>query len=95
MAHRTLAFRAFPKTAPAQRDLLSRDQVIDGLPEGDSRIRVRHAKPKSLVDAVNAALELEAIKRVIDKLVTSNICRLQVDHGVSASCDDIDKYGAN
>ena len=36
---------------------------MDGLTEDDFRIRVRHAKPKSLDDAVKAALELEAINR--------------------------------
>ena len=50
--------------APAQRDLLSRDQFIDGLTEDDFRIRVRHAKPKLLDDAVKAVLELEAINRL-------------------------------
>ena len=63
MALRTLAFRTFPKMAPAQRDLLSRDHFIDGLTEDDLRIRVRHAKLKSLDDAVKAALELESINR--------------------------------
>ena len=63
MALRTLASRAFPKMAPAQRDLLSRDQLIDGLTEDDFLTRVRHAKPKSLDDAVKAALQLEAITR--------------------------------
>ena len=63
MALGTLASRAFPKMAPAQRDLLSRDQFIDSLTEDDFRIRVRHAKPKSLDDAVKAPLELEAVIR--------------------------------
>ena len=49
--------------APAQRDLLSRNQLIDGLTEDDFGIRDRHAKPKSLNDVVKAALKLEAINR--------------------------------
>ena len=49
--------------ALAQRNLSSRDQFIDGLTEDDFRIRVRHAKPKSLDDAVKAALEIKAIDR--------------------------------
>ena len=63
MTLRTLASRAFPKMTSAQRNLLSRDQFVDGLTEDNFYIRVRHAKPKSLEDAVKAALELEAINR--------------------------------
>ena len=58
MALRTLASRAFPKMALAQRHLLSRDQFIDGLTEDDFCICVRRAKSKSLDDAIKAALEL-------------------------------------
>ena len=61
MAVRTLASRAFPKMAVDQRDLLARDQFIDGLTEDSFRLRVRRSKPTSLDDAIRAALEFEAI----------------------------------
>ena len=62
MAARTLASRAFPGMAIEQRDVLSRDQFIEGLGNDEFRLRVRLAKPPSLDDATKAALELEAIK---------------------------------
>ena len=61
MAVRTLASRAFPKMAVDQRDLLARDQFIDGLTEYSFRLRVRRSKPTSLDDAIGVALEFEAI----------------------------------
>ena len=69
----TLGSRVFPKTAPAQRDLLSRDQFIDGLTEDDFRIRVRRAKPKSLDDAVKEAIDTsEAKRRTEERAVKSS-----------------------
>ena len=61
MAVRTLASRAFPKMAVDQRDLLARDQFIDGLTEDSFRLRVRRSKPTSLDDSIRVALEFEAI----------------------------------
>lgn len=62
MAIRTLASRAFPQMPIDQRDLLARDQFIDGLINADFRFRVRHAKPSTLDDAIKASLELETIQ---------------------------------
>ena len=61
MAVRTLASHAFPKMAVDQRDLLARDQFIDGLTEDSFRLWVRRSKPTSLDDAIRVALEFEAI----------------------------------
>ena len=59
-AIRGLAAQAFPTMDIAQRDLLSRDQFLDGLRDGNLRLRVRYGNPKSLDDAIRIALEVNA-----------------------------------
>ena len=64
MAIRSLAARVFPKMSVDQRDILARDQFIDGLAEDEFRLRVRRSKPSSLDDAIRVSLEFEAIDAV-------------------------------
>ena len=59
-AIRGLAAQAFPTMDIAQRDLLSRDQFLDGLRDSNLRLRVRYGNPKSLDDAIRIALEVNA-----------------------------------
>ena len=42
------------------RDILARDQFLDGLNNGHLRLRTRYGKPSSLEDAVRTAMEVQA-----------------------------------
>ena len=44
------------------QESLAKDQFIDSLPEEDMRLKIRQGRPKSLRDAVELALELEAFQ---------------------------------
>ena len=43
-------------------ELLAKDQFIDALQDGDTRLRLRQAHPKNLWEALQSAIELEAYK---------------------------------
>ena len=55
-----LSAQAFPAMDLTQRDLLARDQFLDGLLDPNLRLRVRNGAPTSLDDAVCLALEAHA-----------------------------------
>lgn len=56
----TLAY----STAPADvLETLAKEQFIDALSDGDSRIRIKQCRPKTLNEAVQLAVELETFKR--------------------------------
>ena len=46
------------------QDSLAKDQFIDSLPKEDMRLKIRQSRPKSLRDAIELALELEAFQLV-------------------------------
>ena len=53
---------AYPEATAAMQDSLAKDQFIDSLPEEDMRLKIRQSRPKSLREAVELALELEAFQ---------------------------------
>ena len=57
---RSLAIKAYPEMEAKHRDILARDQFLDGLNNGHLRLRTRYGKPSSLKDAVRTALEVQA-----------------------------------
>ena len=57
-----LARLAYPEAPPEMLELLAKDQFIDALADGDTRLRVRQSHPKGLRGALQTALELEAFQ---------------------------------
>ena len=53
---------AYPEAARSMQESLAKYQYIDSLSEEDMRLKVRQSRPKSLRDAVELALELEAFQ---------------------------------
>ena len=71
-ALRGLAAQAFPTMEADQRDLLTRDQFLDGLRDASVRLRVRYGTPKSLDDALRIALEISAAEMAEKRSATSS-----------------------
>lgn len=57
-----LARLAYPEAPPEMMELLAKDQFIDALADGDMRLKMRQSHPKSLWEALQTALELEAFQ---------------------------------
>ena len=57
-----LARLAYPEAPSEMLELLAKDQFIDALADGDMRLRTRQSHPKSLREALQTALELEAFQ---------------------------------
>ena len=55
-----LTRQAYPNAPSTLRDTLSRDHFIDALPESEVRWRIHQGRPKSLREALTAAVEIEA-----------------------------------
>ena len=53
---------AYPDVPPTLRDVLTRDQFIDVLPDEDTRLRIKQERPRTLQKALEAALELESFQ---------------------------------
>ena len=53
---------AYPEAARSMQESLAKDQFIDSLPEEDMRLKICQDQPKSLRDAVEFPLELEAFQ---------------------------------
>lgn len=58
--------RAYPGSSPVVRDTLSLDYFIDAIPETEIRLRLREVGPKSINEAENIAVRLEAL-RIADR----------------------------
>ena len=65
-AIRRLTRQAYPDASASLRETLGRDHFLDALPESDVRWRIYQTRPKSLREALNVAVELEAFQ-VADK----------------------------
>ena len=61
-AIRKLTRRAFPCTPPVVRDTLALDYVIGDIPESEIRLRLREVGPKTINEAENIAVRLEALR---------------------------------
>ncbi|VDI70239.1 Hypothetical predicted protein [Mytilus galloprovincialis] len=57
-----LTRRAYPGTSPLVRDTLALDSFIDAIPETEVRLRLREVGPKSINEAENIAVRLEALR---------------------------------
>ena len=57
-----LARLTYPTAPSTMLELLAKDQFIDALQDGDMRLCLRQAHPKTLREALPAALELEAFQ---------------------------------
>ena len=92
-----LARLAYPEAPPEMLELLAKDQFIDALADGDMRLRMRQSRPKSLREALQTALELEAFqlasqqraKPVRSVLVEDREEKTAVNSVKQVSCDDI------
>ncbi len=51
---------AYPDAPESMVDVLARDQLVDALPDDDTRLRIRQSRPDSLRQALQVALELES-----------------------------------
>lgn len=65
-AIKKLTRRAYPGTSPVVRDTLALDYFIDAIPETEIRLRLREIGPKTISEAENIAVRLEAL-RVADR----------------------------
>jgi len=65
-AIKKLTRRAYPGTPPVVRDTLALDYFIDAIPESEIRLRLREVGPKTINEAENIAVRLEAL-RVADR----------------------------
>ncbi|VDH93241.1 Hypothetical predicted protein [Mytilus galloprovincialis] len=61
-AIKKLTRRAYPGTSPLVRDTLALDSFIDAIIETEVRLRVREVGPKSINEAENIAVRLEALR---------------------------------
>ena len=60
---RRLTNLAYPMATNDVREILAKEQFIDGLASADMRLRVKQARPLNLDDAVRHAVELEAFNK--------------------------------
>ena len=60
---RRLTNLAYPTAPNDVREILAKEQFIDGLASADMRLRVKQARPLNLNDAVRHAVELEAFNK--------------------------------
>ena len=58
----SLTRAAYPDASQELQDVLARDHFIDALTDEDLRLRIRQAKPQSLQEALEIALELESFQ---------------------------------
>ena len=74
-AIKTLVRQAYPGVNKEVVETLSLDNFIDALPDTDMRTRVRELNPKSLEEAEQACVRLEAYK-IADKQRSRSVCRI-------------------
>lgn len=83
---------AYPDAAPAMQESLAKDQFIDSLLEEDMRLKIRQSQPKSLRDAVELALELEAFQLASRQRVkTVRGAAMETPIQTEVSADDVRK----
>lgn len=94
-AIRTLARKAYPSLSNIVRDELAKDQFLRALDKPELALRVRHANPKTLDEAIRMALEWEAVEKdVTGKYGPSDkttMATVQEDQGACASVGKQDK----
>ena len=55
-----LARLAYPLAPEEMKDLLPKEQFIDAMVDGDTRLRLKQSRPQSLRAALTLAMELES-----------------------------------
>ena len=65
---RTLARKAYPSLSNSVRDELAKDQFLRGLDKTELALKVRHANPKTLDEAIRMTLEWEAVEKDVKNL---------------------------
>ena len=94
-AIRTLAHKAYPSLSNTVRDELAKDQFLRALDKSELALRVRHANPKTLDEAIRMTLEWEAVERdVAGKFQTTDkttVAAVNEDQGACASVGKQDK----
>ena len=53
---------SYPDAPSSVQDVLARDQFIDALVEDETRLRIKHERPKTLQEALSLALEFESFQ---------------------------------
>ena len=59
-----LAKLAYPSAPEEMKDLLAKEQFIDAILDGDTRLRLKQSRPHSLRAALTLAMELESYRLV-------------------------------
>lgn len=95
---RTLARKAYPTLPNNVRDELAKDQFLRGLDRTELALKVRHANPKTLDEAIRMALEWEAVERdvkgtntVADQKVTAMMSEVEPTTCASVSQSKTDE----
>ena len=57
-----MARLAYPLAPEDMKDLLAKEQFIDAILDGDTRLRLKQSKPQSLWAALELAMELESYR---------------------------------
>ena len=57
-----LAMLAYPSAPEEMKDLLAKEQLIDAILDGDTRLRLKQSRPHSLRAALTLAMELESYR---------------------------------
>ena len=60
---RRLTNLAYPKASSDLKEILATEQFLDGLYDSEMRLKIKQARPSSLNDAIQTAVELEAFNR--------------------------------
>ena len=79
---RRLTNLAYPTASSDLKDILATEQFLDGLYDSEMRLKIKQARPSSLNDAIQRAVELDAFNRA-EKRRTENV--RWMEHKSSAS----------
>ena len=84
-AIRRLTSLAYPEAPSQLIDTLAKDQFIEALEDGETRVKVYHAKPTNLDEAVCLAIELDAINQAEAQRVTMGLGVKKYTRGISTT----------
>lgn len=69
---RRLVMKAYPSVDPNTQDVLAKDHFITHVGNGELRVSLRSAKPRTLEEAINLAAELELIRSLESSCLASD-----------------------
>ena len=73
---RRVVGKAYPEAIPHLQDNLAKDQFIDALEDREIRMKIRESGPKTLVEAVSRALQMEAMYKAESRRTKSRSVRV-------------------